>query len=214
MILPVDLQFPDFGHYYDEEIRDHIVGEDHLPPPRTTIPVVISPNYGHIEIRTVSNDDALQAGRTTTPPFGQNYSRISSTMLVIVAGGVISTIVVLAVAITIIVLGSKKCRQKASPLSRNGENGDINGIPADKKTIQYHHKDSTLYFMTADSDPIQTTLPPLTPIHNTGSIRSIKSTKSGKNAKLNGSNKERMSLVSGRDVNHEGPLKIYKWDEF
>ena len=221
---PINILDPEFDSYYDGDLLKDILGGDGVFEPMNRDPepelnrtdrvpaegnqngvIEFIPNSGHMP------------GRTTSPPFGDESksstsSSISATMLVIVAGGILSTIVVLAIAITIIVLGSRRCKRQRKPPTRNGHTGNMNGIPADKKAIQYQHKDSTLYFMAADSDPSQTVTP--TPTTNTGSMKSVKSTKSGKNAKVNGTSKERMALVSGRDVNHEGPLKVYKWDEF
>ena len=222
--VPFDIQDPDFDPYYDEQLLDDLLGGDRILVPRThdpgavlnrtdRVPPAIGNRNGYVEIRTAPSDVSHQLLRTTILPANDqsksSSSSISATMLVIVAGVILSTIVVIAVVITIIVLGSRKCRDKRKPT----RNGNMNGIPPEKKAIQYQHKDNTLYFMAANTEPGPTPAP-MQPNNNTGSMRSVKSSKGSKNSKSNGTSKERMALVSGRDVNHEGPLKMYKWDDF
>ena len=59
--------------------------------------------------------------------------------------------------------------------------------------IKYEQKNDVLYFMPNG----------MTQLEYSGSD-SVPTTTS----------REKMALVPGRDINHEGPLRIYKWEDF
>ena len=63
-----------------------------------------------------------------------------------------------------------------------------------KNSIQYKHKNNVLYFMpNSESVPVDPSL--------SGSVKTS-------------SSREGMSLIPGRDINHEGPRRVYNWEEF
>ena len=63
-----------------------------------------------------------------------------------------------------------------------------------KNSIRYKHKNNVLYFMpNSESVAVDASL-----------SESVKSS----------SSREAMSLIPGRDINHEGPRRVYNWEEF
>ena len=63
-----------------------------------------------------------------------------------------------------------------------------------KNSIKYKHKNNVLYFMPNSESAVAD-----------GSLsESVKTS----------SSREGMSLIPGRDINHEGPLRVYNWEEF
>lgn len=79
-------------------------------------------------------------------------------------------------------------------LTRKQQQNKENHPPGYRNGIKYNHKNDVLYFM-----------PNGKPKQEGSTSDSIKT---------NSTSKEQMTLIPGRDINHEGPLRVYKWEDF
>ena len=119
--------------------------------------------------------------------------------IVIIIGTSIATVIVAAILIFIIVYLSRKHRDKKNTpkaAARTKQNNEQNHKPKKKRKetfqngIKYKSRNDVLYFMPKSTD---------------GSTSDSLQTENGK---------EQMTLIPGRDINHEGPLRVYKWEDF
>ncbi len=158
-------------------------------------------NPGGVQNDNVDIQTLPPGGHTTIVPTysetaqNRHGGKGSSTMTIIIAT-TIATIIIAAVLIFIIVYLSRKHREKqrrgtSSQTSRNSKACNSKNIY--QNGIKYkNNKNDVLYFMPKKADG--------------GTSDSLKTTSS--------STKEAMALIPGRDINHEGPLRVYKWEDF
>ena len=104
--------------------------------------------------------------------------------LIIVIATTLATVIIAAVIIALIIYLSRKQRTAKKP-EQNG------GVMYKNGGIKYKNRNDVLYFMPGKGGEGSTT-------------DSIQTTTS----------RECMSLIPGRDINHEGPLRVYKWEDF
>ena len=115
---------------------------------------------------------------------GYNDKYGPSSLLVIIAATV-SALVFLAIIVTGVVVGVKRHKEKKEVY---------------QNAIKYQQRNDVLYFMP------QGQMTNVTVNGTEGTpTESVPTTSTSR---------EQMQLVPGRDINHEGPLRVYKWEDF
>lgn len=115
-----------------------------------------------------------------------SYSR--STLAIVIATVTSTLIIVVIILGVIIYLTSDRKKSRRSKSRPEVQ-------PAATKNIPYKHKNGMLYYTTSSNGkPDPSADPP----------DLIRKTDSG----------EVMTLIPGRDFNHEGPMRVYKWEDF
>lgn len=144
--------------------------------------------------------------RTPATPSDSNSRNMTVTddansILFAVASAVtISVTVVIVIVIVLLIVGltkekSMKLQRKASCAGR---------MRKTSSGIIYSHRTNVLYFVPRSS---RGALPTTEPVATENSP--VPSEELSKDA-----SREAMSLIPGRDINHEGPLRVYMWTDF
>ncbi|KAK2149956.1 hypothetical protein LSH36_429g01013 [Paralvinella palmiformis] len=123
----------------------------------------------------------------------KSSSSSSSSTIIIIVATTISTVIIAGILIFVIVYLSRKNRDRQNRKRANDARARRKPKPkreAYQNGIKYKSRNDVLYFM---------------PKNQEGSTSESLQT---------AASKEAMSLVPGRDINHEGPLRVYKWEDF
>ena len=147
---------------------------------------------GNLQIRPLP-DNELGAPTLLPKPKDTNKdpeSNSTSTLIIIIST-TIATLVIAGILIFVIVYLSRKNRDKRNNKRRNKtKQRTKRKKELYQNGIKYKSRNDVLYFMPKNAD---------------GSTSESLKTEASKEA---------MSLVPGRDINHEGPLRVYKWEDF
>ena len=153
--------------------------------------------------------DFLGTGTPRIDAAGQNSnsdSDTSNSTLIIIIATTLATVVIAVVLITTIVYLLRKQKKRTPKKSKKDtyQNG-----------IKYKHRNDVLYFMPANGEGGGGG----GGTGQNGRVTGGESDHGDKDGNVTDSlqtatSKEGMTLIPGRDINHEGPLRVYKWEEF
>lgn len=159
------------------------------------------------------NTDADSTNGTSVQEPVKSASASHTTSAIIVALTAIATLGTAAFLIFLIVrLSKKQAKQRsANSVHANGNGNHSNGS---SPIVKFSKKSNGLY---VTGRPVNDYGPePTAAVHikaprsvGGGSIRDIHNIHNTETLLS-----ESMTLIPGRDINHEGPLRVYKWEEF
>ena len=180
---------------YDYTVNTRIL----IPPPRgngSSQPYMSPEDWDKI-IDSIDTPWRVSTEESSTVPTKQpSPNRLETTnpdknvTIIIIVVVTLSTVIIAAVIIVFIVYFLRKQNHSGSRSEKKSKDGQIyqNG------NIKSEHKNDVLYFMPNG--------------------KAKKSDSSSESVKSGSTTKEQMTLIPGRDINHEGPLRVYKWEDF